>query len=38
MTASAAAQHTAAVVVAELRAEYVLRKFLDAWIELGWGV
>ncbi|KAF8261720.1 hypothetical protein EI94DRAFT_1745345 [Lactarius quietus] len=30
--------HTAAVVVAELRAEDVLREFLQEWIALGWSV
>jgi hypothetical protein len=38
MTAIAAAQHTGAVVVAELRAEDALHEFLEVWIELGWGV
>ncbi|KAI0291837.1 putative methyltransferase-domain-containing protein [Russula brevipes] len=38
MTAIAAPRHTVAVVVAELRAEDVLREFLEGWIELGWCV
>ncbi|KAF8473694.1 putative methyltransferase-domain-containing protein [Russula ochroleuca] len=38
MTALAAPQHTVALVVAELRAEDVLRDFLEGWIELGWRV
>ncbi|KAI0291840.1 putative methyltransferase-domain-containing protein [Russula brevipes] len=38
MTAIAAPRHTVAVVVAELRAEDVLREFLEGWIELGWRV
>jgi len=38
LTALARPQHTAAVVVAELRAEDVLREFLQEWIALGWSV
>jgi len=38
LTALATPQHTAAVVVAELRAEDVLREFLQGWIALGWRV
>jgi hypothetical protein len=38
LTALATPQHTAAVVVAELRAEDVLREFLQEWIALGWRV
>lgn len=38
MTALAAPRHTLALVVAELRAEDVLREFLESWIELGWRV
>jgi hypothetical protein len=38
LTALAMPQHTAAVVVAELRAEDVLREFLQEWIALGWRV
>ena len=38
MTALAAPRHTIALVVAELRAEDVLRDFLEGWIELGWRV
>ncbi|KAH9989562.1 putative methyltransferase-domain-containing protein [Russula vinacea] len=38
MTALAAPRHTVALVVAELRAEDVLRDFLEGWIELGWRV
>ncbi|KAI9449212.1 putative methyltransferase-domain-containing protein [Lactarius psammicola] len=38
LTALATPQHTAAVVVAELRAEDVLREFLEGWIALGWRV
>jgi len=38
MTALAAPRHTVALVLAELRAEDVLRDFLDGWIELGWRV
>ena len=35
MTALAAPRHTIAFVVAELRAEDMLRDFLEGWIELG---
>lgn len=38
LTALATPLHTAAVVVAELRAEDVLREFLQGWMELGWRV
>ena len=38
LTALATPQHTIAVVVAELRAEDVLREFLQGWIALGWRV
>jgi len=38
MTALAAPRHTVALVVVELRAEDVLREFLEAWIALGWNV
>ncbi|KAH8981740.1 putative methyltransferase-domain-containing protein [Lactarius akahatsu] len=38
LTALATPQHTAAVVVVELRAEDVLREFLQEWIALGWRV
>jgi len=38
MTALAAPRHTLALVVAELRAEDVLREFLEGWIVLGWRV
>jgi hypothetical protein len=38
MTALAAPRHTVALVVAELRAEDVLREFLEVWIALGWNV
>jgi hypothetical protein len=38
MTALAAPRHTTAIVVAELRAEDVLREFLEGWIALGWSV
>jgi hypothetical protein len=38
LTALATPQHTVAVVVAELRAEDVLREFLQGWIALGWRV
>jgi hypothetical protein len=36
MTALAVPRRTLALVVAELRAEDVLRDFLESWIELGW--
>jgi protein N-lysine methyltransferase METTL21D len=38
MTALAVPRHTVALVVAELRAEDVLREFLEEWIGLGWRV
>ena len=38
LTALAMPQRTAAIVVAELRAEDVLREFLREWIALGWRV
>ena len=38
LTALATPLHTAAIVVAELRAEDVLREFLQGWIALGWSV
>jgi hypothetical protein len=38
MTTLAAPRHTVALVVAELRAEDVLRDFLEGWIMLGWSV
>jgi hypothetical protein len=38
MTAFAAPRQTVALVVAELRAEDVLREFLEGWIALGWSV
>lgn len=38
LTALATPQRTAAVVVVELRAEDVLREFLQEWIALGWRV
>jgi protein N-lysine methyltransferase METTL21D len=38
MTALAVPRHTVALVVAELRAEDVLREFLEGWIGLGWRV
>jgi hypothetical protein len=38
MTALATARHTLALVVSELRAEDVLRDFLESWIKLGWRV
>ena len=38
MTALAAPRHTVALVVVELRAEDVLRGFLEGWIALGWNV
>jgi protein N-lysine methyltransferase METTL21D len=38
LTALATPQHTVAVVVVELRAEDVLREFLQEWIALGWCV
>jgi protein N-lysine methyltransferase METTL21D len=38
MTTLAAPRHTVALVVAELRAEDVLREFLEGWIMHGWTV
>ncbi|KAH9025230.1 putative methyltransferase-domain-containing protein [Lactarius pseudohatsudake] len=38
LTALATPQRTVAVVVVELRAEDVLREFLQEWIALGWRV
>jgi hypothetical protein len=38
LTALATPQHTVAVVVVELRAEDVLREFLQGWTALGWRV
>ena len=38
LTSLATPQHTAVVVVAELRAEDVLREFLEGWIAMGWQV
>ena len=38
MTALAAPRRTVALVVAELRAEDVLREFLQGWIALGWSI
>ncbi|KAI0306141.1 hypothetical protein B0F90DRAFT_1814934 [Multifurca ochricompacta] len=38
MTALAVPRHTVALVVAELRAEDVLREFLEEWIASGWSV
>jgi len=38
MTALARPRHTVALVVAELRAENVLREFMEEWIGLGWSV
>ncbi len=38
LTALATPRHTVAVVVAELRAEDVLREFLQEWVALGWRV
>jgi len=38
MTTLAQPRHTVALVVAELRAEDVLRQFLEEWIGLAWRV
>jgi hypothetical protein len=38
MAALAAPRHTVALVVVELRAEDVLREFLEGWIAVGWKV
>ena len=38
LTALAAPRRTVALVVAELRAEDVLREFLQGWLALGWSM